>query len=224
MLSYSITKSRKLTNTSRDHNSPSILHTAVPRHSVHAQNRSPPQSRPTSPRRRISRTRTRASQCPRPPTSTRRSPASKRTRARPADGAAPRRLEAACSDAIDSAAPIDRRCPPLAAPRCGRTFGMSRKRPAHMGARIPAQIERENIIRSSTRVPFKHPQQQKWGTRGKGGGAGHHAHHRNAQRGRVVRNARARGRGSRSQRSVAFSWQRLSSATCGTFHGSCSHE
>ena len=84
MFSYSIAKSSKLTNTSRDHNSPSILHTGVPRRSVHAQNRSPPQRRPTSPRRRISRTRTRVSQRARPPTSTRRSPASNRTRARAA--------------------------------------------------------------------------------------------------------------------------------------------
>ena len=47
---------------------------------------------------------------------------------------------------LDLAAPIDRRFPPLAAPRCGRTLAMSRKRPAHMGAHIPAQIEHENII------------------------------------------------------------------------------
>ena len=45
-----------------------------------------------------------------------------------------------------SAAPIDCRSPPLAAPRCGRTLTISRKRPAHMGAHIPAQIEHENII------------------------------------------------------------------------------
>ena len=56
----------------------------MPRHSVHAQNRSPPQKRPTSPRRRISRTRTRVSQRARPRTSTRRSPTSNRTRARAA--------------------------------------------------------------------------------------------------------------------------------------------
>ena len=47
---------------------------------------------------------------------------------------------------LDSAAPTDRCCPPLAAPRCGRTPTMSRKRPARMGAHIPAQIEHENII------------------------------------------------------------------------------
>ena len=44
---------------------------------------------------------------------------------------------------LDSAAPIDRRLPPLAAPRCGRTSSMSRKRPAHMGTHIPAQNEHE---------------------------------------------------------------------------------
>ena len=54
--------------------------------------------------------------------------------------------EAAVSSVLDSAAPTDRRCPPLAAPRCGRSFGMLRKRPAHMGAHISAQIEHENII------------------------------------------------------------------------------
>ena len=80
-------------------------------------------------------------------------------------------------------------------------------------------------LRSSTRTssmramrgPFKHSKQQKWGTRGKGGGAGHRAHHRNAQRGRVVRNARARGRGSRSERSLGCSSRSLSSATCDMF-------
>ena len=42
--------------------------------------------------------------------------------------------------------------------------------------------------------------------------------------GRLVQNARARGRRCRSERSVGPSWKTLSSASCGTFHGSCSHE
>ena len=62
------------------------------------------------------------------------------------DGYAKARSEIAVRIVLDSAAPIDRRSPPLAAPRCGRTLTMSRKRPAHMGAHIPAQIEHENII------------------------------------------------------------------------------
>ena len=56
---------------------------------------------------------------------------------------------------LDSAAPTDRCCPPLAAPRCGRTPTMSRKRPARMGAHIPAQIEHENIIERAMTGPFK---------------------------------------------------------------------
>ena len=48
--------------------------------------------------------------------------------------------------AIDSAAPSDRRLPPLAAPRCGRTSGMSRKRPARMGLHIPAQNEHGYMV------------------------------------------------------------------------------
>ena len=54
--------------------------------------------------------------------------------------------EIAVRAVLDFAAPIDRRCPPLAAPRCGHTFAMSRNRPAHTGTHIPAQIEHENII------------------------------------------------------------------------------
>ena len=54
--------------------------------------------------------------------------------------------EIAVRAALDFAAPIDHCSPPLAAPRCGRTLGMSRKRPAHMGTHIPAQIEHENIV------------------------------------------------------------------------------
>ena len=68
-----------------------------------------------------------------------------RKRQRP-DCCARARSETAVRSVLDSAAPIDRRCPPLAAPRCGRTLGMSRKRPAHMGTHIPAQIEHENIV------------------------------------------------------------------------------
>ena len=79
-------------------------------------------------------------------------------------------------------------------------------------------------LRSSTRTslmramrgPFKHPQQQKWRTRGKGGAAGQSAHRRNAQRGRIVQNARARGRRCRSERSMLCSLRTLSSTTCGT--------
>ena len=79
-------------------------------------------------------------------------------------------------------------------------------------------------LRSSTRTslmramrgPFKHPQQQKWRTRGKGGAAGQSAHRRNAQRGGIVQNARARGRRCRSERSMLCSLRTLSSTTCGT--------
>ena len=117
---------------------------------------------------------------------------------------------------LDSAAPTDRCCPPLAAPRCGRTPTMSRKRPARMGAHIPAQIEHENIIERTMTGPFKHSQQQKRRTRGKGGAAGQSAHRRNAQRGRIVQNARARGRRCRSERSMLCSLRTLSSTTCGT--------
>ena len=81
-------------------------------------------------------------------------------------------------------------------------------------------------LRSSTRTssmramggPFKHPQQQKWGTRGKGGATGQSTHRRNAQRGRIFQNGRARGRRCRSEISVGPSWKTLSSATCGTGH------
>ena len=54
------------------------------RRSVHGTGQNPPQRRPTPPRRRLSRTRTRASQRARPPISGRRSPASETTRARAA--------------------------------------------------------------------------------------------------------------------------------------------
>ena len=129
--------------------------------------------------------------------------------------------EIAVRAVLDFAAPIDRRCPPLAAPRCGRTLGMRACRGSVL--RTWAHI---SPLRSSTRTssmramrgPFKHSQQQKWGTRGKGGGAGHRAHRRNAQRGRVVQNARARGRGSRSERSLGCSSCSLSSTACGTGH------
>ena len=117
---------------------------------------------------------------------------------------------------LDSAAPTDRCCPPLAAPRCGRTPTMSRKRPARMGAHIPAQIEHENIIERAMTGPFKHSQQQKRRTRGKRGAAGQSAHRRNTQRGRIVQNARARGRRCRSERSMLCSLRTLSSTTCGT--------
>ena len=59
--------------------------------------------------------------------------------------------EIAVRAALDFAAPIDHCSPPLAAPRCGRTLTISRKRPAHMGAHIPAQIEHENIIACARR-------------------------------------------------------------------------
>ena len=57
-----------------------------------------------------------------------------------------RGTSAACGDAIDSAAPSHRRLPPLAAPRCGKTFGMSRKRPACMSLHIPAQNEHGYMV------------------------------------------------------------------------------
>ena len=132
------------------------------------------------------------------------------------DGCARAQSEIAMRAVLDSAAPTDRCCPPLAAPRCGRTPTMSRKRPARMGAHIPAQIEHENIIERAMTGPFKHPQQQKRRTRGKGGAAGQSAHRRNAQRGRIVQNARARGRRCRSERSMLCSLRTLSSTTCGT--------
>ena len=62
------------------------------------------------------------------------------------DGCACAPSEIAVRAALDFATPIDHCSPPLAAPRCGRTLTISRKRPAHMGAHIPAQIEHENII------------------------------------------------------------------------------
>ena len=132
------------------------------------------------------------------------------------DGCACAPSEIAVRAALDFATPIDHCSPPLAAPRCGRTLTISRKRPAHMGAHIPAQIEHENIIERAMTGPFKHSQQQKRRTRGKGGAAGQSAHRRNAQRGRIVQNARARGRRCRSERSMLCSLRTLSSTTCGT--------
>ena len=117
--------------------------------------RIPPQRRPTSPRRRLSRTRTCASQRARPPICTRRSPASSRTRARAAGRWCLSAARGRCSDDIDLAAPCDRRLPPLAAPRGSSDSGMSRKRPAHMGTHIPAQNEHANIENMPPRGPVR---------------------------------------------------------------------
>ena len=117
MCEYSITKSQTLTNTSRDHTSPcrgSIQGCRDAPH-MHSTDPNPDAANLSTPPHlphtyvRIS-ARTTADQHAAKPG------VQQNARASNDDGARAR-LEAACGDAIDSAASIDRRLPPLAAPR-----------------------------------------------------------------------------------------------------------
>ena len=146
----------------------------------------PVHRRPQTPRRNTSRTPARASRRVRSPISRRRSPAANSTRAR---ATGPRCPSAArdrpCGGAIDSAAPSDRRSPPLAAPRCGRTSDMQRKRPARMGTHVPAENEHGYMI-NQPRGSMRASKRQGTGERAwKGAPRGDGAHRRKTLRARV---------------------------------------